>query len=32
MGNSSELNNKLKSFDDIMQERHFFRIPDYQRG
>ncbi len=32
MGNSSELNNELKSFDDIMQEKHFFRIPDYQRG
>ena len=32
MGNNSELNNELKSFDDIMQEKHFFRIPDYQRG
>ena len=31
MGNSSELNNELKSFDEIMQKR-VFSIPDYQRG
>jgi len=32
MENRSDLNNELKSFDEIMQEKRFFRIPDYQRG
>lgn len=33
MGNSSELNNELKSLDEIfMQGKRIFRIPDYQRG
>ena len=33
MENSSQLNNELKSLDEIFgQGKHVFRIPDYQRG